>query len=126
MRSKPPCNRPPTASATPPIGDTTVVPADLEQILQAVPVSIAAALSHCAYYFVPLAIGETAETFIAPRYSVDLSDRAVCHRNLKFGNSECVFISTRLMQDRFALAFEFFINAGHHFVEAVGVPHQFL
>ena len=39
--------------------------------------------------------------------------------------SDCIFISTRLMQDRFALAFEFFINVGHHFVEAVGVPQSF-
>jgi hypothetical protein len=29
------------------------------------------------------------------------------------------------MQDRFALAFEFFINVGHHFVEAAGVPQSF-
>ena len=62
---------------------------------------------------------------VAPAYSVDLSDRAICHRNVKFGNADCIFISTRLMQDKFALAFEFFINAGHHFVEAVGVPQSF-
>jgi len=29
------------------------------------------------------------------------------------------------MQDRFALAFEFFINVGHQFVDAVGVPESF-
>ena len=29
------------------------------------------------------------------------------------------------MQDRFALAFEYFINVGHHFVDAVGVPASF-
>jgi hypothetical protein len=106
-------------------GETTLVAADLEQILQAVPITIAAALANRAYYFVPLTLSETEETLVAPRYSVDLGDRAICHRNVKFGNSECIFISTRLMQDRFALAFEFFINAGHHFVEAAGVPQSF-
>jgi hypothetical protein len=30
------------------------------------------------------------------------------------------------MQDRFALSFEFYINAGHHFVDAVGVPESFM
>jgi hypothetical protein len=44
---------------------------------------------------------------------------------VQFDGSDCIFISTRLMQDRFALAFEFFINVGHHFVEAVGVPQSF-
>jgi hypothetical protein len=106
-------------------GETNLVTADLEQILQAVPSSISAALSHHAYYFVPLTLGESDEIMVAPAYSVDLSDRAICHRNVKFGNADCIFISTRLMQDKFALAFEFFINAGHHFVEAVGVPQSF-
>ena len=85
--------------------------------MQAVPDSIAAALQQRAWYFVPLAIGENDETVVAPDYTVDFSDRAICHRNVRFGGSECIFISTRLMQDRFALAFEFFINVGHHFVE---------
>src|SRR5258708_20199171 len=49
----------------------------------------------------------------------------MCSRNVQFGGSDCIFISTRLMQDRFALAFEFFINVGHHFVEAAGVPQSF-
>jgi len=106
-------------------GDTNLVASDLEQILQAVPSSISAALSHHAYYFVPLTLGESDEIMVAPAYSVDLGDRAICHRNVKFGNADCIFISTRLMQDKFALAFEFFINAGHHFVEAVGVPQSF-
>jgi hypothetical protein len=44
---------------------------------------------------------------------------------VQFDGSDCIFISTRLMQDRFALAFEFFINVGHHFVEAAGVPQSF-
>ena len=106
-------------------GETNLVTADLEQILQAVPLSMAAALSNHAYYFVPLTLGETEEPMVAPSYTVDLGDRAICHRNIKFGNADCVFISTRLMQDRFALAFEFFINAGHQFVEAAGVPKSF-
>jgi hypothetical protein len=49
----------------------------------------------------------------------------MCHRNVQFDGADCIFISTRLMQDRFALAFEFFINVGHHFVEAAGVPQSF-
>jgi hypothetical protein len=106
-------------------GETHLTPQDLERIVQAVPASMAAALSRRAYYFVPLTISENDETLVAPEYTVDFSDRAICHRNVQFGGSECVFISTRLMQDRFALAFEFFINVGHHFVDAAGVPESF-
>ncbi|MBW4028302.1 hypothetical protein [Acidipila rosea] len=106
-------------------GETQVTPEDLERVVAAVPATIAVALSQRAYYFVPLTIGENDETIVAPGYSTELSDRAICHRNVKFGSSECIFISTRLMQDRFALAFEYFINVGHHFVEAVGVPEGF-
>ncbi|HEY6445498.1 MAG TPA: hypothetical protein VIY53_03495 [Acidobacteriaceae bacterium] len=98
---------------------------ELEHIIQAVPSVIAVALRQRAYYFVPLAIGENDDTVVARDYSVDLSDRAICHRNVRFGGSECIFISTRLMQDRFALAFEFLINVGHHFVDAIGVPQSF-
>jgi len=39
--------------------------------------------------------------------------------------TEGVFISTRLLGDRFALAFEFFINVGHAFVDVIGVPEDF-
>jgi hypothetical protein len=106
-------------------GDTQISPEDLERIVQAVPTGIAGALTRRAYYFVPLTLGEQDETTIAPSYTVDLGDRAICHRNFHFGSSECIFISTRLMQDRFALAFEYFINVGHHFVDAVGVPSSF-
>jgi hypothetical protein len=105
--------------------DTHITLEELEPIIQAVPNSIAAALTRHAYYFVPLTIGETEETMVAPGYTVDLGDRAMCHRNVQFDGSDCIFISTRLMQDRFALAFEFFINVGHHFVESVGVPQSF-
>ena len=62
---------------------------------------------------------------IAPAYTVDLGDRAICHRNATFGSTEAVFLSTRLVEDRFGLAFEFFINVGHNFVEAAGVPESF-
>src|ERR1700742_2528103 len=105
--------------------DTHITEQELEPIVQAVPNAIAAALSRHAYYFVPLTIGETEETMVAPGYTIDLGDRALCHRNVQFNGSDCIFISTRLMQDRFALAFEFFINVAHHFVEAAGVPQSF-
>jgi hypothetical protein len=105
--------------------DTHITPEQLEEIVQAVPTMIAAALTRHAYYFVPLTIGETEETMVAPGYSVSLGDRAICHRSVHYNGADCVFISTRLMQDRFALAFEFFINVGHHFVDAAGVPKSF-
>jgi hypothetical protein len=106
-------------------GETQIAAEDLERIVQAVPATAANALTRRAYYFVPLTIGENDQTVVAPAYTVDLGDRAICHRNFHFGSSDCTFISTRLMQDRFALAFEYFINVGHHFVEAVGVPESF-
>jgi hypothetical protein len=106
-------------------GEVHLAQDELEHIIQVVPAGIAVALRHRAYYFVPLAIGENDDTVVAPDYSVDLGDRAICHRNVRFGGSECIFISTRLMQDRFALAFEFLINVGHHFVDAIGVPQSF-
>jgi hypothetical protein len=105
--------------------DTHITAQELEPIIQAVPNAVAAALTRHAYYFVPLTIGETEETMVAPGYTIDLGDRAMCHRNVQFEGADCIFISTRLMQDRFALAFEFFINVGHHFVEAAGVPQSF-
>ena len=105
--------------------DTHITEQELAPIVQAVPNAVAAALSRHAYYFVPLTIGETEETMVAPGYTIDLGDRAMCHRNVQFDGADCIFISTRLMQDRFALAFEFFINVGHHFVEAAGVPQSF-
>ncbi|MBV8438066.1 MAG: hypothetical protein JOY95_11185 [Silvibacterium sp.] len=106
-------------------GETNVAAEDLERVVQAVPAVVAKALARRAWYFVPLAIGEDDETTIAPAYNIDLGDRAVCHRNVSFGSSDFTFISTRLMQDRFALAFEYFINVAHQFVEAVGVPASF-
>lgn len=106
-------------------GETKPAGEDVERIVQAVPTGMTGALERRAYYFVPLTIADNDEILIAPDYSRELSDRAICHKNSQFGSAECTFISTRIMQDRFALAFEFFINVGHHFVEAVGVPESF-
>ncbi|MDI3255789.1 MAG: hypothetical protein QJR10_13545 [Bacillota bacterium] len=106
-------------------GETHLTAQELEHMVQAVPASMASALQQRAWYFVPLAISEENTALVAPAYSVELSDRAICHRNVRFGSSECIFISTRLMQDRFALAFEFFINVARHFVEEAGVPEGF-
>jgi len=126
-------------------GENNLVAADLERMVQAVPATIAAALGRKVYYFVPLAMsggpdrlerehrGGNDETMIAAAYSLELSERAICHRNVtlsgndggKEGGKEGVFISTRLLNDRFALAFEFFINVGHAFVEVAGVPESF-
>jgi len=106
-------------------GETRVSEPDLERLVGAVPASLSAALENRAYYFVPLAIADTDDTMIAPGYTVDLGDRAICHRNASFGTTEAVFLSTRLVEDRFGLAFEFFINVAHNFVEAAGVPESF-
>jgi hypothetical protein len=106
-------------------GETRVSEPDLERLVGAVPATLSAALEHRAYYFVPLAIADTGEVMIAPAYTVDLGDRAICHRNATFGSMEAVFLSTRLVEDRFGLAFEFFINVAHNFVEAAGVPESF-
>ena len=132
--------------------DTGIVPADLERMVQAVPTAIAAALTRKTYYFVPLALAETRasqpgsptpghrashdETMISPIYTADLADQAICHRNVDLepaagaaagsnDSTEGVFISTRLLSDRFSLAFEFFINVGHAFVDTAGVPESF-
>src|ERR1700739_538648 len=101
-------------------GETRVPEPDLERLVGAVPATMSAALATRAYYFVPLAIADTGETMSAPGYSIELGDRAICHRNAAFGSTEAVFLSTRLVEDRFGLAFEFFINVAHNFVEAAG------
>jgi hypothetical protein len=106
-------------------GETRISETDLEQLVGAVPATLSAALEHRAYYFVPLAIADTGDIMIAPAYSVELGDRAICHRNAVFGSTEAVFLSTRLVEDRFGLAFEFFINIAHNFVEAAGVPESY-
>jgi hypothetical protein len=106
-------------------GELTVSASDLERMVAAVPDSAAAALAHKAYYFVPLTVNQGEDTVIADRYDVALSDNAVCHRNLDLGDSQCVFISTRLMDDKFSVAFEFYINVGHAMVERAGVSQAF-
>jgi hypothetical protein len=106
-------------------GETAVNSFDLERMVAAVPTRIAIALERKAYYFVPLTVSHGDETLIADRYDVALSDSAVCHRNLNLGDSQCVFISTRLMDDKFSVAFEFFINVGHALVERAGVSREF-
>jgi hypothetical protein len=106
-------------------GETRVPDSDLERLVAAVPAPLAPALRQRAYYFVPLAIADTGESLVAPAYTVELGDRAVCHRNATFGATEAVFLSTRLVEDRFGLAFEFFINVAHNFVEVAGVPDSF-
>ena len=106
-------------------GEMSISPADTERMISAVPKAIAAALDRKAYYFVPLTVNQGDQTVIADRYDVGLSDNAVCHRNLDLGGSQCVFISTRLMDDKFSIAFEFYINVGHAFVERAGVSQDF-
>ncbi len=106
-------------------GEMNIPGADVERMVSAVPKSVAAALERKAYYFVPLTVNQGDQTVIADRYDVALSDSAVCHRNLELGGSQCVFISTRLMDDKFSIAFEFYINVGHAFVEHAGVSHEF-
>jgi hypothetical protein len=123
-------------------GETGIDDADLTRMVQAVPASIAAALHRKAYYFVPLALAEgraaesaghrggNEETMISPVYTTELADLAICHRNVALAagaadGGEGVFISSRLLSDRFSLAFEFFINVGHAFVEQAGVPESF-
>jgi hypothetical protein len=130
-------------------GDTSISAPDLARMVQAVPVAIAAALARKTYYFVPLALSDPksetkpeptpdspaadtgAGTMIATGYTPDLVEQAICHRNVTLGEGtgeqkhEGVFISTRLLSDRFALAFEFFINIGHAFVDTASVPAPF-
>ncbi|MEO6119948.1 MAG: hypothetical protein ABIP12_04595, partial [Terriglobales bacterium] len=107
------------------VGDNAITTPELEKMVTAVPSAVAKALERKAYYFVPLTVPEGDETRVAEKYDVALSDKAICHRNLTLGNSQCVFISTRLMDDKFSVAFEFFINVGHAFVDVAGVSQEF-
>jgi len=122
-------------------GETGVAAPDLDRMLEAVPAAIVTALKANTYYFVPLALREHADTFdtsakpiktapehamVAGAYTDEFSDAAICHRNVELGSgNHGVFISTRLMGDRFALSFEFFINVAHAFVDQAGVPEAF-
>src|ERR1700686_2221530 len=106
-------------------GERSINSFDMGRMIAAVPTKAAAALKRKAYYFVPLTVSQGEEILIADRYDVALSDNAVCHRNLNLGDSQCVFISTRLMDDKFSVAFEFYINVGHALVEIAGLSHEF-
>ena len=122
-------------------GETRVADAELARIVQAVPAAIAPALAAKAFYFVPLAIPETTgkakpegakeNTLISAVYTQELSEEAICHRNVEVAaindlpGHEGIFISARLLRDQFALAFEFFINIGHLFAESAGIPEPF-
>ncbi len=117
-------------------GENNLPEQELERMVQAVPNSIAGALGRKTYYFVPLALSDrratdaagqrtSDATVIAPVYSAEFGDQAICHRNVSLGDTDGIFISTRLLGDRFALAFEFFINVAHAFVDAAGVPASF-
>ncbi|HTV07636.1 MAG TPA: hypothetical protein VMD97_01165 [Candidatus Aquilonibacter sp.] len=126
-------------------GETGVPAPDLDRMLEAVPAAIGAALGANTYYFVPLALRESVESadgepegfarkasqspeqaMVARAWTDELGESAICHRNVELGSGHRgVFISTRLMSDRFALSFEFFINVAHAFVDAAGVPESF-
>jgi len=130
-------------------GEIGLDDADLVRMVQSVPSAVAAALTRKTYYFVPLALAEgrnaesaghrsgNEETMISPVYTAELAEMAICHRNVALGagaeksaviaedGCDGVFISTRLLSDRFSLAFELFINVGHAFVDEAGVPESF-
>lgn len=106
-------------------GEVMLPSDDLERIINTVPRPIAAALDRKAFYFVPVAISDGDKTLIAERFDGDPPDGAICHRNIDSGNSQCVFISTRLLDERFAIAFEFYINVGHAFVDKAGISPDF-
>jgi hypothetical protein len=129
-------------------GDTKIADAELQRIVQAVPAAIAPALIDRVFYFVPLAIPEmrggegvgaaefremeSGRTLIAREALPELFDEAICHRNVPVAATagvpahEGVFISSRLLRDTFALAFEFFINVGHAFSDRAGIPEAFI
>lgn len=106
-------------------GQVNISASDLEKLVAAVPQAIASALTRKAFYFVPLTVVQNDEVVIADRYDIQLSEHAVCHRNFTLGNAQCVFISTRLMDDRFSVAFEFYINVAHAFVEHAAYSQAF-
>lgn len=122
-------------------GDAGLDDMELARMVQAVPSTIAAGLVRKCYFFVPLALAEgrsgeptghrsgNESTLVAPSYTAELADLAICHRNVALGaaegGGEGVFISSRLLNDRFSLAFEFFINVGHAFVDEAGVAANF-
>lgn len=106
-------------------GEINLPASELESMIAAVPRTIATALDRKAFYFVPLTVSEGDRTLIAERFDNSLKDQALCHRNIDAGDSQCVFISTRLLEDKFSIAFEFYINVGHAFVEKAGTSPEF-
>jgi hypothetical protein len=133
-------------------GETGLADPDLDRMIEAVPAPIVAALKANTYYFVPLALRNDSESLdgvasnlegvtetslagsgpppepamVASAYTDEFSGDAICHRNIELGHGKRgIFISTRLMGDRFALSFEFFINVAHAFVDQAGVPEAF-
>ncbi|HET9165608.1 MAG TPA: hypothetical protein VFP11_06395 [Candidatus Angelobacter sp.] len=106
-------------------GEVMLPSDDLERIVGAVPRAIAAALDRKAFYFVPITISDGDKTLVVERFDGAPPEGAICHRNIDSGNAQCVFISTRLLEERFAIAFEFYINVGHAFVDKAGISPDF-
>lgn len=115
-------------------------PEALLRLVNAVPASLAAALTRTTYAFVPLAIsgarlrgGDAADaafqsndpTLIALHATPELTERAICHRNAEVRGEDYVFLSAELHNDSFALAFEFFINIAHDLVDIASMPASF-
>lgn len=105
-------------------GETRLNDVELERMVGAVPAALVPALERRVYFFVPLVMAD-GDPLVAPAYTVELGDQAICHRNASFGSTEAVFVSTRMVEDRFGLAFEFFINVAHNFADTAGVPESF-
>lgn len=139
VRTEAPTRSAPSGILYATFGDIRLESREFDRMVGAVPKSLATALHATSFYFVPLAMGDRRSessgssghrslneaTLIAPAYTPELSEQAICHRNVSFGDGEAIFISTRLLNDRFALSFEFFINIGHTFVDLTGVPDSF-
>jgi hypothetical protein len=125
-------------------GELKIAESELDRVVEAVPASMAGALADHVFYFVPLALpedrngthaepgrGGSERTLIAPAFSQELADDAICHRNVRLPDSpqhpahEGIFISTRLVGDTFALGFELFINVAHSFAASAGIPDAF-
>lgn len=122
-------------------GELKIAERDLTRVLEAVPASVAGALGGRAFYFVPLAMADDRggtfagvhgeRTLVAPVFTAGLADEAICHRNVSLPDGplapahEAVFLSARLLHDTFAVAFELFINVGHCFAAAAGIPEAF-
>lgn len=110
------------------------------RLIGTVPATMAKVLQGSTYVFVPLALsgarlagnttidaayqtGDT--TLVAPVATPALADKAICHRNATVHGADYVFLSTELHSDRFALAFELFINIAHDLVDVAGMPPSF-